>query len=483
MIQATDIDGKGNNSKITYSIELPWKANFSIGNGGKITVIGALDRESIDDTEGHIKFVVIATDLGLPSLTGTTEVTVEVTDINDNCPYINTQDLRSTYLFKELEIPSNFHHIQVEDMDKTDVNRKMSYSFIGSHTGFTIDQNSGNLSATEALAMEHTINGQIKLTITVSNNPTCLKNIRATQTVVINVQMFIINQLTGEITVSATTGLDYDNDVHSYMLQVLATDNGSPKLTGTAVVEVDVHNKNDNSPSFSNKTYTFKVMEDAPVLTMVGIIQASDKDGDDLKYSIASNTPGIAYYDEFSLESDTGLLTLKSSLIDKTKITFTVQAKDSNKTGTATVIVNVIDVNNHPPMFKQKVYYRDVAENDDNFTVTTVQATDKDNSPGNKNISYSIGSPWNTNFTVDSKTGKVKVKGHLDRELVDDSGLITFVVMATDQGNPPLTGAAEVTVKVTDKNDNCPYYIDKEVTYLFKEYDQPVFHNFMLAYF
>lgn len=89
------------------------KANFSIGNGGKIAVIGKLDRESIDDTEGHIKFVVIATDHGQPSLTGTTEVTVEVTDINDNCPYINTQDLRSAYVFKELEIPKDFHHIQV----------------------------------------------------------------------------------------------------------------------------------------------------------------------------------------------------------------------------------------------------------------------------------------------------------------------------------------------------------------------------------
>ncbi|CAG2190845.1 FAT4 [Mytilus edulis] len=484
-VLATDIDGKGNNSEITYSIEPPWKANFSIGNGGKITVIGKLDRESIDDTEGHIKFVVIATDHGQPSLTGTTEVTVEVTDINDNCPYINAQDLRSTYVFKELETRKDFHHIQVEDMDKTDINRQMTYSFIGSHDGFTIDPNSGNLSATKALEMEHTKNGQIELTISVSNNPTCKDNITVTQTIVINVQdinrfspqftpntyslnvkenytvgskldglrinatdrdtspkyntitywigngdpsghfymdsktaeiylvkpldyenlkqfvltiyatdghalyngtsinatgsvtinvqnvndntpkfnqdvylckfdensqtskngctvkatdgdkdtlsynlnntMFKINQLTGDITVSVAKGLDYDDGVHKYMLQVLATDNGRPKLTGTAVVEVDVLNLNDNSPSFSNKTYTFKVMEDASVLTMVGIIQASDKDGDKLKYSIASNKP------EFSLDSDTGLLILKSSLIDKTNITFTVQAKDSNK--------------------------------------------------------------------------------------------------------------------------------------------------------
>ncbi|CAG2240946.1 FAT4 [Mytilus edulis] len=635
-VLATDNDSNGTNSEITYSIELPWKANFSIVNGGKIAVIGKLDRESIDDTEGHIKFVVIATDHGQPSLTGTTEVTVEVTDINDNCPYINTQDLRSAYVFKELEIPKDFHHIQVEDMDKTDVNRKMTYSYIGRHDGFKIDQHSGNLSATKALEMEHTNNGQIKLTVTVSNNSTCKDNITATQTIVINVQdinryspqftpntyslnvkenytvgskldalrinatdrdtspkyntitywigkgdlsghfymdsktaeiflvkpldyenqtkfvltiyatdghalyngtsinatgsvtinvqnvndntpkfnqdaylckfdensqtskngctvkatdgdkdtlsynlnntMFKINHLTGDITVSVAKGLDYDDGVHKYMLQVLATDNGRPKLTGTAVVEVDVLNLNDNSPSFSNKTYTFKVMEDASVLTMVGIIQASDKDGDKLKYSIASNKP------EFSLDSDTGLLTLKSSLIDKTNITFTVQAKDSNKTGTATVIVNVIDVNNHPPKFVSPVYTRTLPENVDADVVTTVKATDLDNSYENRNISYLIESAWRKNFTIDAENGIIKVRGHLDREVLNDRGLISFAVMATDQGNPPLTGTTTVAVTVTDKNDNCPYYDDedKEVTYVFEEYAKPQkFHDFL----
>lgn len=44
--------------------------------------------------------------------------------------------------------------------------------------------------------------------------------------------MFKINPLTGDITVSVAKGLDYDDGVHKYMLQVLATDNGRPKLTG-----------------------------------------------------------------------------------------------------------------------------------------------------------------------------------------------------------------------------------------------------------
>jgi hypothetical protein len=53
--------------------------------------------------------------------------------------------------------------------------------------------------------------------------------------------------------------------------------------------------------------------------------------------------------------------------------------------------------------------------------------------------------------------------------VLNNNGSITFVVMATDHGQPPLTGTTEVTVNVIDMNDNCPYYSenDKEVTYVF----------------
>jgi len=88
-------------------------ANFSITNTGQITVIGELNRESIDDEQGQIKFIVMAIDHGHLPLTGTTEVTVKVVDANDNCPYFNTQDHNFTYVFKELANPHNFHKIEV----------------------------------------------------------------------------------------------------------------------------------------------------------------------------------------------------------------------------------------------------------------------------------------------------------------------------------------------------------------------------------
>ena len=44
----------------------------------------------------------------------------------------------------------------------------------------------------------------------------------------------------------------------------------------------------------------------------------------------------------------------------------------------------------------------------------------------------------------------------LDRETED---LYTLVVLAIDQGVPPLTGQAIVYVQVTDVNDKSPYFV------------------------
>jgi hypothetical protein len=52
-------------------------ANFAISNTGKITVIGELDRESIDDEQGQIKFIVMPIDHGYLPLTGTRSVPVK----------------------------------------------------------------------------------------------------------------------------------------------------------------------------------------------------------------------------------------------------------------------------------------------------------------------------------------------------------------------------------------------------------------------
>ena len=54
-----------------------------------------------------------------------------------------------------------------------------------------------------------------------------------------------------------------------YFLTIRAEDRGSPSLSGTVLISVNVTDENDNSPQFSQAVYTASVGEMAPVGTKV----------------------------------------------------------------------------------------------------------------------------------------------------------------------------------------------------------------------
>lgn len=56
--------------------------------------------------------------------------------------------------------------------------------------------------------------------------------------------------------------LDYESS-HEYYLTVEATDGGTPSLSDVVTVNINVTDINDNSPVFSQDTYTAVVSEDA----------------------------------------------------------------------------------------------------------------------------------------------------------------------------------------------------------------------------
>lgn len=82
--------------------------------------------------------------------------------------------------------------------------------------------------------------------------------------------------------------LDYDAiPDHTYNFTVTATDNGSPLLKGSASVRVSVTNVNDENPVFMQSVEYVQVSEDAPIATVIHVVQAYDPDGDDVTYSFS----------------------------------------------------------------------------------------------------------------------------------------------------------------------------------------------------
>ena len=58
------------------------------------------------------------------------------------------------------------------------------------------------------------------------------------------------------------------------------------------------------------------------------------------------------------------------------------------------------------------------------------------------------------NFHLDETTGELSVKSPLDFEsLLSTKGELLVEVVATDFGEPPLSSAANITVRVLDEND------------------------------
>ena len=75
-----------------------------------------------------------------------------------------------------------------------------------------------------------------------------------------------MNNITGVITTSLTSSLDFERQ-SVYFFTCVATDG---QRSGTALVQIDLTDKNDNAPEFSSERYTTSVNEntipDAPLL-------------------------------------------------------------------------------------------------------------------------------------------------------------------------------------------------------------------------
>jgi len=75
---------------------------------------------------------------------------------------------------------------------------------------------------------------------------------------------------------------------HTYNFTVTATDNGRPALSGSANVRVSVTNVNDEDPQFAQSSVEHvQLSEDAPLNTVIHVLQAYDPDGDAVTYSFA----------------------------------------------------------------------------------------------------------------------------------------------------------------------------------------------------
>ena len=244
----------------------------------------------------------------------------------------------------------------------------------------------------------------------------------------------------GSITYNGSGTLDYESATKSYTLVVQVTD--TQALSASATVTVNVSNVADVDPVIDDQG--FLVPENSANNTTVGTIAVTDPENDAHIFNVTGGTgTGI-----FSVDASSGQIKVtNSSALDfetpPNSYTLEVTVKDvgSNNTDSATMTIDVTNVN-EPPTIPN--YPFSVSEAASNGTVVgTVTGVD----PEGLAVSYAI--VGSTPFAVNSSTGQITVANanQLDFETQPQ---IVITVKASD----PASNFANSTVTITVTNEN-----------------------------
>ncbi|XP_070693494.1 uncharacterized protein [Pempheris klunzingeri] len=230
-------------------------------------------------------------------------------------------------------------------------------------------------------------------------------------------------------------------------------------------INLHVQDINDNSPQFKRDLIRMEIRESAEKGTRFLIEEAHDADigqNSVQRYSLQKNGHFILMTDANKVE-----LVLENKLDRETQqeIDLSLTAVDGGspqRSGTVLIHVTVLDANDNAPVFSQAVYKASLPENSPLDTVVvTVSATDADEGV-NGDVTYDFGHVSETDeklFSIDSKTGEIKVIGGTDFEKKNSFELR---VMAKD--GLGLSSYAKVYIDLTDVNDNAPVIYLKSVT-------------------
>lgn len=435
-VKAVDGD-RGVNNPIKYSITSGALGAFDIDpNYGIIYTVQKLDRENPNNNNGAYILEITAEEVSemSPPPSAKTEVTIIVTDVNDEIPTFRSE----SYV--------------AEVNENAQINTPVT--FLGTSIPEVYDYDQGN-------------NGTFQMYLDGDQGI-----FEVTPSTGINEASFLIR-------VKDPTKLDFEKISHlNFTILAKETTSQNPKYS-IAPVSVRIRDINDNTPKFLEDLYRVTIPENSKIGTTLAWVQATDEDsGSYGTQGIRYTTLGGSMADFLNLDSVTGVITIISTepLFDRELIDrhyLTVEAADDFGRGnrnTVQLVIDVEDVNDNAPKFLEAKYEARLMENQINFeTPLIVEAHDRDlNGTRNSQIQYSIveGNEFDY-FTIDPSQGLIQPKHHIDFEELTEKTKneikaavhpVILLVKAQDLGSPSLSSKMMVTIYVSDMNDHAPTF-------------------------
>ncbi|XP_023370097.1 protocadherin gamma-B4-like [Otolemur garnettii] len=290
-----------------------------------------LDREK----QKSYHLTLTALDFGDPPLSSTAQIQVLVIDANDNPP-VFSQDIYRVSLPENASPGTTVLQVTATDQDEG-INAEITFSF------------------SEA-------------------SP---------------ITQFNLNSNTGEITILNT--LDFE-EVKEYSIVLEAKDGGG--MIAQCTVEIEVIDENDNVPEVIFQSLPDLIMEDTELGTHIALLKIRDKDSGN-NGEVSCKLEGDVPFKILTSSRNTYKL-MTDGVLDREKnpeYNITIIATDRGKpplTSSSSITLNIGDVNDNPPVFKQASYVVHVAENNPpGASISQVSASDPDLGP-NGQVSYSI---------------------------------------------------------------------------------------------
>uniref|UniRef100_H2ZZL6 Protocadherin-16 n=1 Tax=Latimeria chalumnae TaxID=7897 RepID=H2ZZL6_LATCH len=357
-----------------------------------LCVNGALDRE----TQELYEVKVSVSDLGAPPLWSERTVLLRVTDLNDNPPVFELKEYKAQV--SEAASPGTaVLQVRAKDLDEG-MNSDVQYSIL--HNGDTA--------------------------------------------------LFHIDPLTGVIVTS--DDLDHEKQPVVVLL-VVATDSGSPSLSSTSTVIVQVEDVNDNEPIFEQQVYDVSVQEHTALGACFIQVTATDADSGPfgtVRYSLYEGFNNYEKSQLFRIDPDSGQICVSQD-IDKEEGPAShdvlVKAEDGGGlSAQAFVRIQVEDINDNPPVFNPVTYVTSISSHTQPGTeILNVIASDRDSGTYG-DVSYELVSgDLSSLFTVDSSTGIIYLTSTLSHLKVSHALLS---VSARDGGDVTSVVPAAVTVNI-----------------------------------
>ncbi|NWY31700.1 CDHR3 protein, partial [Pheucticus melanocephalus] len=417
-ITAKDPDDGDSPSRLFYSIQSSDR-HFSINPAtGELQVARRIDRDALPlRLHPNISLVVRVEDSPSSGHAREMEITIVVEDVNDNPPECNPSAFRKAA--NENTAPGTFLvdlRNYCKDIDADPSNNQFIFTGL---SGF--GSNNFALESTGRLVMTGTID------LENPDNPGV-----EVYTLTVRVQDIAHPNYSSKYPFYTS----FDNIIYIY---------------------IRIKPVNDFFPVFQNLSYVFSVSEITKVGSSIGSVHAIDRDWPPnvITYSIVAGAGTRDYTNIFWISPTKGDVRILARLDYETtqKHIFTVQASDQEMSTTATVTVNVLEVNDEEPVCSPNFFSLQIPVNlavGTNINGFRIECQDRDSDPRSFRYFITEGNE-NSHFTFSpsagSNTSRLILTSRFDYESgLDTNWVYSLRVHITDDN---LVSARDKTTQLT----------------------------------